>query len=376
MTDETIRIIHEETRQDDTHDHTLYLYAIDGLDITRDQTVQSPCTAGATSRWIPITCSSGEQQSFIVLGEGTVNLFSRLIDQANRNSNQDPYFVDVQYPSVPQEDFSCDDEDVDLVGYEVPDWEQTVQLGGEQVQQQPQKCWKNVHPDHLNVHDFTTWTRSHPGNSDQRNPITEFAEAGMSRLMFPDWHELTRWYTFKEMGGISAKLGEDINIRRLPAEIRTERLVQALGIELDDDNGDDDPVTAMAVQSNLVCGSPNEVANNPELGGTIKFGAFTTPTHLDFDGQKFRNQREIAWIMAVLTDAGQLRQRIAWVLSQILVISPDSFPGLQSKLYTEPFLMYYDIFVSICDNRVCFYVLRGITIYPNNKTHFTFLRES
>ena len=46
-----------------------------------------------------------------------------------------------------------------------------------------------------------------------------------------------------------------------------------------------------------------------------------------------------------MNDPAQLRQRIAWALSQILVISPDE-SGF-GYAFTEGFLAYYDIFVSV-----------------------------
>jgi hypothetical protein len=68
------------------------------------------------------------------------------------------------------------------------------------------QCWRNVHPDHLTVYDFTPWTRSHPGNSQFRNPIKEFAEAGMSKLNFPSWHE--KWIGGRQIKPAFVKLAD------------------------------------------------------------------------------------------------------------------------------------------------------------------------
>ena len=60
-------------------------------------------------------------------------------------------------------------------------------------------------------------------------------------------------------------------------------------------------------------------------------------THSGFLG--FRNT---VWSMLALTAEDQLRQRMAWALSQILVISPTLLRDRQSS---EATLQYYDIFV-------------------------------
>ena len=76
----------------------------------------------------------------------------------------------------------------------------------------------------------------------------------------------------------------------------------------------------------VVCGSPFEVPNSPALGGSRRrraFGSlnrdFLVPNEADF----FK-QRRMVWTEAALTAVDQLRQRTAWTLAQILVVSPDS----------------------------------------------------
>jgi len=97
--------------------------------------------------------------------------------------------------------------------------------------------------------------------------------------------------------------------------------------------------------SGVVCGSPNEVANIPELGGTIKMGAFISPIHVD-QKDSLRDQRGIVWANMVLNDNnGQLRQKIAWALSELLVISSEQIGGSKEKFASEIWLHYYDIFI-------------------------------
>lgn len=47
--------------------------------------------------------------------------------------------------------------------------------------------------------------------------------------------------------------------------------------------------------------------------------------------------------MIALKSEDQLRQRIAWALSQLLVVVPSAVEI--SRSHTEAFLTYYDIFV-------------------------------
>ena len=90
-----------------------------------------------------------------------------------------------------------------------------------------------------------------------------------------------------------------------------------------------------------VCGSPNEVANDVVNVGGPQFGY---EIHLDSDLNLFDKyyQKEVIWNKVALNADDQLRQRTAWVLSQIFAIDPDS---QQEKAHTEGFVSYYDIFV-------------------------------
>ena len=58
-------------------------------------------------------------------------------------------------------------------------------------------CWEQVHPDTLNVYDFTHWSINHKGNElaargGRPNPITRFAELGSTELVFPSHHMMSR----------------------------------------------------------------------------------------------------------------------------------------------------------------------------------------
>ncbi|KAL7563666.1 hypothetical protein ACA910_013399 [Epithemia clementina (nom. ined.)] len=98
-----------------------------------------------------------------------------------------------------------------------------------------------------------------------------------------------------------------------------------------------------SINSRIVCGSPNEVANDLALGGTQFNGAFDAKTAWG-ETSTFstrQNSKIQTWTQVVLSAPDQLRQRMAWALSQILVINGD----VLGRDWTEQYLHYYDIFV-------------------------------
>lgn len=104
--------------------------------------------------------------------------------------------------------------------------------------------------------------------------------------------------------------------------------------------------------SGIVCGSPFEVATNPihpDAGGLYR-GSFdvATQNNRTFPKDPFFGQKETVWLHIALNGEDQLRQRMAWALSQILVVSPNS---IDLDFQTESFVTYYDIFgtnLSLC----------------------------
>ena len=105
-------------------------------------------------------------------------------------------------------------------------------------------------------------------------------------------------------------------------------------------HNNDVPMTAEAT---VVCGSDGEVANNPNLPKeqTNMFRMWETANGVFYPG--FGNQKSNLWAMVALEAPDQLRQRVAWALSQILVVTPNQID--ESRNINEPFMKYYDIFV-------------------------------
>ena len=65
----------------------------------------------------------------------------------------------------------------------------------------------------------------------------------------------------------------------------------------------------------VVCGSPGEVANDP-----LKPNTFVFPYQQNVESPQ--TQKKDVWNMIALNNQDQLRQRMAWALSQILVVTP------------------------------------------------------
>lgn len=80
-------------------------------------------------------------------------------------------------------------------------------------------------------------------------------------------------------------------------------------------------------------------------------------------------QRRSIFVDAALNAPDQLRQRMAWALSQILVVSPGSVDGND---YTEPFLSYYDIFIRHAFGNY-FDILKEVTYHPLMAEMLTYL---
>ena len=92
------------------------------------------------------------------------------------------------------------------------------------------ECWLHVHPHEYNVYDFSAWALLHPGNDDalkarRRNPILKWAEAGLSHIEFPGWHDVvTRWqesvkHAKKFPGGAIGISGNTVDFAKLPRSV-------------------------------------------------------------------------------------------------------------------------------------------------------------
>ena len=85
----------------------------------------------------------------------------------------------------------------------------------------------------------------------------------------------------------------------------------------------------------LVCGSPGEVGTDPTLGDSFDARNKVLDTLFPV------NQKQSIWTLLALRAPDQLRQRMAFALSQIMPVDP----LLTDRLATETNVVFYDIFV-------------------------------
>ena len=96
-----------------------------------------------------------------------------------------------------------------------------------------------------------------------------------------------------------------------------------------------------------MCGSPGEVSNDITLGTDHGFDMPRNDGlgkdwnwHIYLKGEWMQYKKTI-WVNHALFDEGQLRQRVAWALYQIIPIGKP----LTDNHDVEMWLQYYDIFV-------------------------------
>lgn len=205
-------------------------------------------------------------------------------------------------------------------------------------------CFQHVHPDEYNVYDFSYWTSRHPGNSvelaaGRPNPIQEPARVGETAIDFPAFHGLDRWppvYSTRNPTTLLRKLGvygEEVEYSELPTTVQVKWLAEVAGV-VDLSSADALSVGSLAGSQTEACGSFGEVDNRPELGH--KYGGryvwSQKPTY---------DPKSMLWVNAAFHSQDQLRQRVAWGLNQIYVVSKIGFDPMTE----EPLAAYYDIFV-------------------------------
>lgn len=109
----------------------------------------------------------------------------------------------------------------------------------------------------------------------------------------------------------------------------------------------------------VVCGSPNEVPND-----TFGPGIFQIPYTSNIkSGSDYADQKKSAWTMIALSANDHLRQRVAWALSQILVITPNQIENVE---FSEIYLNYYDIFVKVRVNLFFFVAFIALLYFIAN----------
>ena len=134
------------------------------------------------------------------------------------------------------------------------------------------------------------------------------------------------------------RLGDTVDCVELPTSVQVDAMAELVGAD-----------GTSALSGDESCGSPGEVANDPRLGaqlryqlGTYEYGDLSHPGRTPGNLINSRSTKYAVWQNIALNCTDQLRQRMAWALSQIFVVNVD---GVGNSGDTEPWVTYYDIFV-------------------------------
>ena len=218
---------------------------------------------------------------------------------------------------------------------------------------------------------MTYWTNedSHPGNAYAKvmghdHPIKKWIENGSAFLQYPAVnpsdngfsHPITRWDNHYQKFPYVGRFGDNIRVRDLPAELRQESVAQYF-----------ESSAQLSGEGILVCGSPGEVSNDRSIDSTFEF---QTGNNLPVYPPG-RNRRDV-WTMIAINARDQLRQRVAWALSQILVMVPGAIN--EQTIHSEWFLNYYDIFVRHAFGNYRD-ILREISYSPMMAENLSYLRS-
>ena len=211
-------------------------------------------------------------------------------------------------------------------------------------------CYTHVHSLLFSVVDATYWNLFHPGNlvNNQvgRMPIKEMAETGATEVLqttltYPASHPMTRWRDAVYSNQIweIGRLDDLVDFALLPVDtqdVEIAKVVGAIGNSVND-------------ATHLACGSPGEVGNDPALGS--QYGLQLVYGNGGVSGRFDKQQdphlteaKKTVWNMQALYAKDQLRQRIAWSLSQMFVISAIGALDVKNG-HTEVWTAFYDIFV-------------------------------
>lgn len=208
-------------------------------------------------------------------------------------------------------------------------------------------CWQHIHADEGNVYDFTAWSVLHDGNlaallRGNPSPISKWAWRGSPILHYPAHHPASRFTEAKgsSRNGITllGRLGDTVDFVDLPSSVQVDAIAELVGAD-----------GASSFSGDESCGSPGEVANDPQLGaqlryhlGTYDLSDLSHPDRIPGDLINNEDTKYAVWQNVALNATDQLRQRMSWALSQIFVVNVD---GVGNFDETEPWVVFYDIFV-------------------------------
>jgi uncharacterized protein (DUF1501 family)/uncharacterized protein (DUF1800 family) len=234
----------------------------------------------------------------------------------------------------------------------------TVEAGG--------ACYRHVHPDYYSVRDFTRWVDIHDGNKEAMaggnpNPIANFAQIGEVNFKYPASHPMTRFFDRRGYIPLVARYGDSVDFQNLNVELQTEEIAAVVGALRV--NSDKDGFEA--------CGSPGETSTSPELGYHYSVGNWNNTgaiaEALEWPLPAYSDHRFILENVH-LKAYDQLRQRVAWTLSNIVVIASQD---IEMHDYTDAWTSFYDIFVRHAFGNYL-EVMRDVSYHPLMGTYLSF----
>jgi len=282
--------------------HTnVHIYALSGL-----VPYASPCKSDQRSRWKQVDASNCASSPTTFTNMETHNTLQRLLIDAEGSVLKDITFTS-------QDNATCDVQDT------VPSSKKRILVQAESM------CWELAHPDYNEVYDMTFWM------TENEVKLYHYGNFAVNNSAFLDLSDnLTQWETKKHMYHLLGRLENSVSFRDLPSNLQLESVQNEFEV------GGVNQMNAI-----VICGSPGEIKNDHKLIET-RYNMQLDAKDTDFNIWELEKQRQVVWTSIVLSSSDQLRQRMAWALSQIFAISPEQ---MNLRGQTEMFHTYYDIFV-------------------------------
>ncbi len=184
---------------------------------------------------------------------------------------------------------------------------------------------------------------------------------GQVNINFPASHPMTRWADRRGYIPAVGRYGDSVDFQNLNIELQTEEIAAIVGALRV--NSDKDGFEA--------CGSPGEVSTSPELGYHYSVSNWNNTAAiteaLEWPLPAYNDHRFVLENVH-LKAYDQLRQRVAWSLSNIIVIASQD---ITMDDYTDAWTSFYDIFIR---NAFGNYkdIMRDVSYHPLMGTYLSY----
>jgi cullin-associated NEDD8-dissociated protein 1 len=225
-------------------------------------------------------------------------------------------------------------------------------------------CWTHVHSDFHSVFDFTAFADMHGGSAAS---ILGKAQSGLVEMRFPHQGDAMCgeasgcWDNSRSKLAYMGIFGYEIDFLNLPNEARQFGIASYLGA-----------ISSKNVVYYERCGSAGEVQNDPSKGNRFTFAdTGALGKYLDiYQQQAFAfDSKYYVWTNIALFSKDQVRQRVAWGLSQIFVVTSSS---INHNAESEIWQKYYDIFVRNAFGNY-FDIMKEVSYSPMMATMLSYL---